>query len=75
MKNIAAASGVVHLAYGVLVEKEEAWESPYAFDEYDLWFGDDYNYFLDNQLEDFFVFVEEDIEDVRSSNYSEQISQ
>lgn len=71
MKTVAAASGVAHLAYGVLIDLQD---DPLAYNEYDLWFGDDYNYLLENQLEDFLYFVEKDIEDVNSSNESEQIS-
>ena len=62
------ASGVAYIAYGVEID------DPYAYDSYDVWFDDDYNFFLDNILEGIFDDIESDITSVWSTNLSEQLS-
>ena len=63
------ASGVVHVAYSVDVTVDI--DDLYASDSYDVWFDDDYNFFLDNVLEGMFEDIESDITSVWSTNLSE----
>ena len=63
------ASGVVHVAYSVDVTV--VIDDLYASDSYDVWFDDDYNFFLDNVLEGMFEDIESDITSVWSTNLSE----
>ena len=63
-------------AYGVDISSKDSkdFKSPVAFDAYDLWLGDDYDYFLDNLLDNLFDDIEADLKSVWSSNLSEQES-
>ena len=75
-------SGAIYMAYGINVEdagsknnSKSPFDDPFAFNDYDLWLGDDLNFFLDNLLDDIFREIESDITSVWSTNESEQISQ
>ena len=63
-------------AYGVDISSKDSkdFKSPVSFDAYDLWLGDDYDYFLDNLLDSLFDDIEADLKSVWSSNLSEQES-
>jgi hypothetical protein len=66
------ASGLTHLSYAVsFKDKDFGQKSPFAFDAYDLWFGDDFNYILNSLLDDLLEDIETDISSVDSSNLSE----
>ena len=65
-------AGILCTAYGVSMQD---YTSPYDFNEYELWFGNDFDYVLDNILEDFLDDIESKLSSDKSSNYSEQISQ
>ena len=71
------ASGIVNIAYSLKVEdsKKDGPDDPFAFNEYDLWFDEDLNFFLDNMLDDIFAEYESDITSVWSTNESEWRSQ
>ena len=75
-KTVAVASGVTYLAYGIEIEDDKNQiDSPFAFTAYDLWFDEDFDYFLENMLDDILDELESDITSVWSTNESEQLSQ
>lgn len=75
-RTIQVASGLTHLSYAVsFKDKDFGQKSPFAFDSYDLWFGDDFNYILTSLLDDLLADIETDISSVDSSNLSEAHSQ
>ena len=61
---ICITSGIAHLSYGVAVSKEEHVQSPLAFDFYDMWFSEDYDFIIDNILDGIFDEIESDITSV-----------
>lgn len=61
--NTAAYSGIIHLAYGVHIERTD----PFALDDYDLWFGNDFNYVVTDLFNSVFDIIEEQV----SSDWSE----
>ena len=63
-------------AYGVDIQVKDSkdFKSPLAFDAHDLWLGSDFDFFLDNMLDDLFNEIEEDLLSVWSTNKSEQES-
>jgi len=73
-RTIQIASGIAHLAYGVAVKDKDHFNSPLAYDYYDLWFSDDYDYLIDNILDSVFDEIESDITSVDSTNLSEAAS-
>ena len=70
-KTVTVAAGVTHMAYGIDLEDENDHVPSYAFDEYDLWFDEDLDYFIYNMLDDIFDDIESDITSVWSTNESE----
>ena len=74
--SLQTLTGLCMTAYGVDISSKDSkdFKSPVAFDAYDLWLGDDYDYFLDNLLDRFFDEIEADLKSVWSSNLSEQES-
>ena len=45
-------AGVAHLAYGMALSDRKDFKSPLAFDDYDLWFGSDFDYFMSELMDD-----------------------
>ena len=74
--SLQTLTGLCMTAYGVDISSKDSkdFKSPVAFDAYDLWLGDDYDYFLDNLLDSLFDDIEADLKSVWSSNLSEQES-
>ena len=72
--SVASACGVLATAYGVAVRDPSDFKDAFAFDDYDLWFGGDFNYFLDELFDDILEEIESDITSVDSTNLSEQRS-
>jgi len=66
-------AGVTQLAYGIKTsdKSKNAWD----FNDYDLWFSDDFNYVLDNWLQNALDDIESDITSVDSTNLSEARSE
>ena len=60
-RTIQVVTGIAHTAYGIGLKDKRAFDSPFAFDAYDMWFGADFDYILDELLDDFLgdVFGEE----------------
>ena len=63
-------------AYGVDIQTKDPndFKSPLAFDAHDNWLGTDFDFFLDNMLDDLFDDIEADLLSVWSTNKSEQES-
>ena len=74
-RTIQVVTGIAHTAYGIGLKDKRAFDSPFAFDAYDMWFGADFDYILDELLDDFLSEIETDISSVDSSNLSEQHSE
>ena len=70
-RTIAVHAGVAHLAYGITLKDKKDFESPFAFDDYDLWFGNDFDFLLDTLIDDLLDDIESDITSVDSTNLSE----
>ena len=70
-KTILTSAGVAHIAYATALKDRKDFKSPLAFDDYDLWFGNDFNYFLNNLFDDLLSDIESDITSVDSTNLSE----
>ena len=69
-------SAIAHTAYGIgFKEASNDFKSPFAFDAYDMWFGADFDYVIENLLNDLLEDIETDISSVDSSNLSEQASE
>lgn len=66
-------AGVAQLAYGV--KTTATFNSSFDFDDFDLWFDDDFNFVLDNWLEDALDAIASDITSVDSTNLSEARSE
>ena len=75
MNQRAVDIGIVGSAYGVNIQDPSDFKDPFAYNDYDLWFGEDFDFFIDELLEDVLADLEDEIESVRSSNISEQRSQ
>ena len=41
------ASGIVATAYGAALTDPSDFTDPFAFDEYELWFGNDFDFLID----------------------------
>ena len=65
--------GVAMTAYGIEIWEKDSkdFKSPLAFDAHDLWLGEDFDYFLNNMLDDIFSDIESDLLSVWSTNKSE----
>ena len=65
--------GIAMTAYGVDIQSKEpkSFTNPLDFDAHDLWLGSDFDYFLDNMLDDLFDEIESDLKSVWSTNKSE----
>ena len=74
-RTIQVISGIAHTAYGIGLTEKDAFKSPFAFNAYDNWFGKDFDYILNNLLDEFLEEIETDISSVDSSNLSEQHSE
>ena len=75
-RSLAIHVGLAHLAYGItLDDKNRGFSSPLAFDDYDLWFGADFDFLLDQIMDDLLDEIESDITSVDSTNLSEQASE
>ena len=68
------ASGIVASAYGTLLRDPADFRDPFAFDDYELWFGNDFDFLIDSIFDDIFKDIEDNIETVDSSNESEAAS-
>jgi len=69
-------SAIAHTAYGIgMKDADNHFKSPFAFDAYDHWFGEDFDFLIANLLDDFLDQIETDISSVDSSNLSEQASE
>ena len=64
-----------HLAYGMALSDKKNFSSPLAFDDYDLWFGSDFNFILDEIMDGLLEDIESDITSVDSTNLSEAASE
>ena len=73
-RTIVVHAGVAHLAYGMALSDKKDFKSPLAFDDYDLWFGADFDYLIDSLLDDLLDDIESDITSVDSTNLSEAAS-
>ena len=69
--NAGLATGIVTTAYGVAIKDPSDFKDPFAFDDYDLWFGSDFNFFLDNLFDNILNDIASDITSVDSTNESE----
>ena len=65
--------GIAMTAYGIDIQSNDpkSFTSPLAFDAHDNWLGSDFDYFLDNMLDDLFDEIEADLKSVWSTNKSE----
>jgi Ca2+-binding RTX toxin-like protein len=70
-RTIALQAGMGHLAYGMALKDKKDFNSPLAFDDYDLWFGNDFNFLLDEIMDGLLLDIESDITSVDSTNLSE----
>ena len=61
-------------AAGVDILDSSKFTSPIQYDSFDNWLGDDFQFLLDNIIDDFFDEVEENLLSVWSTNKSEQES-
>ena len=61
-------------AVGVDILDSSKFTSPIQFDAFDSWLGDDFQFVLDNIIDDFFDDIEADLLSVWSTNKSEQES-
>ena len=68
-KLLQANAGIAHLAYGI------KFQAPWDLDSDDLWFGNDFNWLIDNWVEDTLAEIEADITSVDSTNLSEARSE
>ena len=74
-RTIVVHAGVAHLAYGMALSDKKDFKSPLAFDDYDLWFGSDFDFVIETLLEDILDDIESDITSVDSTNLSEAASE
>ena len=74
-RTIHLISGIAHTAYGTGLTDSRASKSPFAYNAYDLWFGEDFDYVINELLDGFLEDIETDISSVDSSNLSEQHSE
>ena len=69
------ASGIIFVAYGIQVEdRSRSKDNAFAFNEYDLWFGRDFDWVIDNMMNNIWDEIESDITSDWSTNESEQLS-
>ena len=68
-------AGIAHLASGVNLADKGGFRSALAFDDYDLWFGNDFTHMMDNWMEDVLEEMESMISSVDSTNLSEAHSE
>ena len=73
-QRLMSLQAITYSAYGVDILDAGANPSPLQFDAFDLWLGDDFDYVLDNILDNFFNEIEADLKEVWSTNKSEQES-
>ena len=72
---LAIHAGVAHLAYGVaIVDNTNEFKSSLDFNDYDDWFGTDFNWLMNSWLETTLNDIESDITSVDSTNLSEYYS-
>ena len=55
------ASGIVATAYGTVLKDLSDFKDPFAFDDYELWFGNDFDFLIDNIFDDIFLEIESNI--------------
>ena len=63
------------VSYGIELKGKDEFKSPLAFDAFDSWLGEDFDYFIENLIDGFFEEIESDLLTVWSTNLSEQESQ
>ena len=63
------------VSYGIELKDTDEFTSPIAFDAFDTWLGEDFDYFIENILDGFFDTIESDLLSIWSTNLSEQQSQ
>ena len=70
------APGVLTTAYGAAIRDPDDLnkDNAFAFDDYDLWFGNDFDYYLENLLDDLLSEIESVITSEISTNQSEAYS-
>ena len=59
------------MSYGIDLSEKDSYQSPIDFDRLDNWLGDDFNYIIDNILDDFLSDIEADLKSAWSSMKSE----
>ena len=64
-------AAVAHIAYGIDVTNKDVFSSPFAYDNYDMWFGEDFDFIIAEMMDSFLREIESDITSVDSSNLSE----
>ena len=73
-QRLLTLQGVYYTAVGVDILDSSKFTSPLQFDAFDNWLGDDFQFVLDNIIDDFFDDIEADLLSVWSTNKSEQES-
>ena len=59
------------MSYGIDLGGKDSKPSPLDFDKFDSWLGDDFNFIIDNILDDFLSDIEADLLSAWSSMKSE----
>ena len=62
------------VSYGIELKDTDEFKSPLAFDAFDTWLGEDFDYFIENLFDGFLDEIESDLLTVWSTNLSEQQS-
>ena len=70
-QRLLTLQGVYYTAVGVDILDSSKFTSPIQFDAFDNWLGDDFQFVLDNIIDDFFDDIEENLLSVWSTNKSE----
>ena len=71
-QRLLTLQGVYYTAVGVDILDSSKFTSPLQFDAFDNWLGDDFQFVLDNIIDDFFDDIESDLLSVWSSNRSDE---
>ena len=68
-------AGIAHLTCAINLADKDDFKSSLAFDDYDLWFGNDFDFMMENWMEDVLEEMESMISSVDSTNLSEAHSE
>ena len=74
-KLVGVYAGITHLTYGVDLTDRADFKSKLAFDEQDLWFRNNFDFLMNNWMEQVLDEIAEDISSVDSTNLSEAHSE